>query len=223
MGTCSKLVHSVPFPAASATPFPDMGNFSHEAMATDPATGITYLTEDGPSAPGDVGSGFYRFLYNVPGHAEDGGRLQMLAIKGILSSIFRRRGARVEPSRCGGSRSKTPIRTSPRETCRRSSRVTQAEEQTSGVWKAAGTATPASSSYRRTEARPSLRPMEPTGEGQLFEYNPKTETLRIRFVSPARSALENPDNIVVAPDGSVIFCEDNSEGNTGAGANEGSG
>ena len=59
------------------------------------------------------------------------------------------------------------------------------------------------------------------GEGQLFEYNPKSETLRIIYVSPARSALENPDNIVVAPDGSIIFCEDNADGTGGVGANEG--
>ena len=64
--------------------------------------------------------------------------------------------------------------------------------------------------------------MEPEPErGQLFEYNPKTEMLRIIYVSPARSALENPDNIVVAPDGSIIFCEDNADGTGGVGANEG--
>jgi hypothetical protein len=55
----------------------------------------------------------------------------------------------------------------------------------------------------------------------LFEYDPKSETLRIRYVSPARSALENPDNIVVAPDGSIIFCEDNADGTGGANPNAG--
>ena len=42
-------------------------------------------------------------------------------------------------------------------------------------------------------------------------------------VSPwgARSALENPDNIVVAPDGSIIFCEDNADGTGGVNPNEG--
>jgi uncharacterized protein len=53
-------------------------------------------------------------------------------------------------------------------------------------------------------------------EGQLFEYDPKSETLSVTYVSPARSALENPDNIV-----SIIFCEDNADGTGGAGANEG--
>ena len=46
---------------------------------------------------------------------------------------------------------------------------------------------------------------------------PKSESLRIIYVSPAPSALENPDNIVVAPDGSIIMCEDNSGGTTDPG------
>ena len=82
-------------------------------------------------------------------------------------------------------------------------------------------ALPVSSSCRPMETWPCLQPMEMSGQGQLFEYNPRTETLRLSFASPSRSALENPDNLVVAPDGSVIFCEDNAEGNTGAGPNEG--
>jgi secreted PhoX family phosphatase len=40
-------------------------------------------------------------------------------------------------------------------------------------------------------------------------------------MSPARSALENPDNIVVAPDGSIIFCEDNADGTGGDNPNPG--
>ena len=68
------------------------GNFSHEAMATDPATGITYLTEDGPSAPDDIGSGFYRFLYKVPGKAQHGGTLQMLAVSGRPQLDFQEMG-----------------------------------------------------------------------------------------------------------------------------------
>jgi len=92
----------------------------------------------------------------------------------------------------------------------------------SGVWKGAGTALPASSLSPRTAVPTSQSPNGTgIGEGQLFEYDPKSEKLRIRYVSPARSALENPDNIVVAPDGSIIFCEDNSEGSGGVNPNPG--
>jgi secreted PhoX family phosphatase len=91
-----------PLPGGKATPFPDMGNFSHEAMATDPATGITYLTEDGGSAEGDIGSGFYRFIYNVPGKANSVARFKCSRSRVSPSWTSRKWGARVEPSRCGG-------------------------------------------------------------------------------------------------------------------------
>ena len=58
-------------------PLKQMGRFNHEAAAVDPKTGIVYLTED----RGD--SLFYRFIPNVPGELELGGQLQAMAIKHI--------------------------------------------------------------------------------------------------------------------------------------------
>lgn len=55
------------------TPLKDMGRFNHEAAAVDPETGIVYLTEDRPN------SLFYRFLPNVYGELHKGGKLQALA------------------------------------------------------------------------------------------------------------------------------------------------
>lgn len=56
-------------------PLTAMGRFAHEAVAIDPDTGIAYLTEDS-------GTGlFYRFLPNAPGELHLGGRLQALAIR----------------------------------------------------------------------------------------------------------------------------------------------
>lgn len=59
-----------------ATPLKDMGRFSHEAAAVHSPTGIVYLTED------SWHSLFYRFIPNVAGRLEEGGRLQALAIVG---------------------------------------------------------------------------------------------------------------------------------------------
>ena len=53
-----------------------MGRFNHEATATDPRTGIVYQTED------EGESLIYRFIPDVPGELARGGRLQVLAIKG---------------------------------------------------------------------------------------------------------------------------------------------
>lgn len=60
--------------AARPVPLTDMGCFSHEAVAVNPATGIIYETED--STP----SGFYRFIPNMPGNPAAGGRLQMMRL-----------------------------------------------------------------------------------------------------------------------------------------------
>jgi len=55
-------------------PLKAMGRFEHEAAAVDPRTGIVYLTEDRHE------SLFYRFLPNTRGELRRGGRLQALAL-----------------------------------------------------------------------------------------------------------------------------------------------
>jgi secreted PhoX family phosphatase len=52
----------------------------------------------------------------------------------------------------------------------------------------------------------------PSGEGQVFEYDPETEHLRVIFHSAGAATCENPDNLVVTPRGAIILCEDNSGG-----------
>lgn len=56
-------------------PLKAMGRFNHEAVAIDPRTGIVYLTEDRDD------SLFYRFIPNIYGKLEEGGRLQALALR----------------------------------------------------------------------------------------------------------------------------------------------
>lgn len=57
-----------------AVPLKDMGRFEHEAAAVHESTGIVYLTEDQWHCL------FYRFIPNVPGQLQKGGRLQALGI-----------------------------------------------------------------------------------------------------------------------------------------------
>lgn len=56
-------------------PLTAMGRFNHEAAAVDPRTGIVYLTEDRHD------SLFYRFLPNQRGALARGGKLQALAFR----------------------------------------------------------------------------------------------------------------------------------------------
>ncbi|MDH3441533.1 MAG: PhoX family protein, partial [Gammaproteobacteria bacterium] len=72
-------VFEVPFDAdglVEPVPLTQMGRFEHEAAAVDPQTGIVYMTEDRHQ------SLFYRFIPNVPGKLQEGGRLQGLKVAG---------------------------------------------------------------------------------------------------------------------------------------------
>ncbi len=48
----------------------------------------------------------------------------------------------------------------------------------------------------------------PVSEGQVFEYDPYNETLKLIYASPAASDCDNPDNITVTPRGGLLLCED---------------
>ncbi len=56
-------------------PIKAMGRFNHEAVAVDPKTGIVYQTED------QIDGLFYRYIPDVYGDLQKGGRLQILAIR----------------------------------------------------------------------------------------------------------------------------------------------
>lgn len=67
----------------AAEPLRAMGRFNREAAAVDPRTGIVYQTEDS-------GTGLlYRFIPERPGELQRGGRLQALAIVGMPSADTR--------------------------------------------------------------------------------------------------------------------------------------
>lgn len=59
-----------------AVPLKAMGKFEHEAAAVHEPSGIVYLTEDRHH------SLFYRFIPETPGELRNGGKLQALAIRG---------------------------------------------------------------------------------------------------------------------------------------------
>ncbi len=189
-------------------PFPDMGNFSHEAMAVDPATGIAYLTEDGASAPGDVGSGFYRFLFNTPGKASKGGTLQMLRVIGqpqldLQSQICGNQIYHVDWVTIADP--DPDVNIGEASTFQQGYNSGGANfRRLEGCWYGESRIF-----FVSTTGGPNVDGQS-VGEGQIYEYDPLNETLKIIFASPSRGVLENPDNLVVAPDGSLILCEDNS-------------
>ncbi|MDC7674772.1 alkaline phosphatase PhoX [Asticcacaulis machinosus] len=63
-------------------PIKAMGRFKHEATATDPRTGIVYLTEDTSDGV------FYRYLPNDRRHLLKGGKLQALGFKQFPKGVI---------------------------------------------------------------------------------------------------------------------------------------
>jgi uncharacterized protein len=48
------------------------------------------------------------------------------------------------------------------------------------------------------------------GQGQVWEYDPQAEVIRLLFQSPGAAVLNAPDNITVSPRGGLVLCEDGS-------------
>ena len=54
------------------------------------------------------------------------------------------------------------------------------------------------------------------GEGQVWCYNPKKQTVTMIVESTEENLLDGPDNMTFAPDGTIYLCEDGSSGEPGA-------
>ena len=194
---------------ARPEPIYAMGQFYHEAVAIDPATGIAYMTEDnGPNA------GFYRYVPAEPGRLQAGGRLQMMKVdqRPDMSDYLQMRlemdvgwvdipdptqgftrgnrngdGVVSQGLAAGGSRFIAL------EGC------TYAEGRVYFTSKLGGRAT----------------------SGYVLEYDPLREKIWMVYESQGHDHFSGPDNIVVSPRGGLVICEDrlsmNKEAQTVAG------
>jgi secreted PhoX family phosphatase len=170
-----------------------MGRFSHEAVSVDPRTGFVYETEDADS------SGFYRFRPNRRGSLVDGGTLEMLGVKGRPQLDTRTNMTRdwldvewyeigtPDPDLAGGA---------PRV-------FTQAFNQGGAVFgRLEGTWQGNRRIYFLSTSGGNA------GQGQIFEYDPRGERMRLLFESPSADVLNAPDNMCVSPRGGLVLCED---------------
>ena len=183
---------------AVAEPYRAMGRFVHEAISIDPATGIVYETEDQQTA------GLYRFLPAEPGRLPAGGRLEMLAVAGEPGVDLRagqttglwRQVAWVpiddpDPAGAGPNTVFAEGRAAGGATFRR----------LEGTWYGGGRIYIVSTEGGDVRA------------GQVWEYEPARERLRLLFESPAPDVLDMPDNLCVSPRGGIVLCEDGRGGN----------
>ncbi len=187
---------------ASIEPITGLGRFVHEAAAVDPVTGIVYQTEDRNPL-----SGFYRFLPNTYGKLHDGGRLQMLAIRDMpqFDTRFVGNSDEVREWDVEWVDIADPERAHSPGTTNSLGVFMQGWEQGGasfrrgeGCWYDSGFVYLVSTNGG------------PANMGQVFEYDPRSEKLRLVYASPNAQILNAPDNIAVSPRGGIILCEDGS-------------
>jgi len=190
------------------TPLTDMGRFSHEACMVDPNTGYVYETED----DGET-SGFYKFVPNVHGHMKAGGELYMLKVAGVddeptdlrfvstLGQTWPVEWVKIDDPTAATTR------TFAQGAAKNGAIFRRLEGAWWGDFKGHFLSTNGGS----------------VGEGQVFEYDPYNEQLKLIYNSPSAAECENPDNITVTPRGGLLLCEDNSSpvGPPGTPANAG--
>jgi uncharacterized protein len=186
----------------AAEPIVEMGRFSHEAVAVDPRTGIVYETED------ENDSGFYRFTPAIHGDYLAGGVLEMLKVVGVDQANLRGlnplggNGAPLPPV---GTKLDVewvviddPTATSVR--CHAQGRAKGGAffRRLEGAWPGDGVIY-----FLSTDGGLA-------NEGTVFCYDIDNQTLEVVFDAADVAEVDNPDNIVVTPNGAFILCEDNS-------------
>ncbi len=199
---------------AAPVPLTDMGRFRHEATVTDPVTGIVYLTED-------QGDGLiYRFLPNAPDRLSEGGRLQTLAILGWNSADLRNwyedRGTVTVGQTLQTRWVDLEDVTAPEGDLRVRGAAAGAAifARGEGMCFASGAEGP-EIYFACTNGGPAYL-------GQIWCYRPSgwegksseggsPGTLELVYESKAQTDLDMCDNIVAAPGGYLVICEDGSE------------
>ncbi len=181
---------------ARAEPILDMGQFFHEAVAFDPATGIAYMTEDtGPKA------GFYRFIPATPGRLSAGGRLQMMKVVDRADmSDYLVMGQEMDvewvdiPDPTAG--------------------LVPDHPNGDGVVRqglaAGGSGFVALEGCAYAEGRVYFT-SKLGGRyvaGYVLEYDPAREKIWMVFESRGHDYFSGPDNIIVSPRGALLICED---------------
>jgi uncharacterized protein len=183
---------------ASATPLTAMGRFVHEAVAVDPQSGIVYQTED------QRRSGLYRFVPRKRGRLAEGGRLQMLAVKGRPRLDLRtgQTAGVTYPIDWVDIEEPERVHSNPDE--RNGAGVfTQGYEQGGALFGRLEGAWYAGRRIFVTSTDGGNAKM-----GQVWELDIRSQEIRLVFESPGQDVLNMPDNLTVSPRGGLVLCED---------------
>ncbi len=182
-------------------PLRAMGRFNHEAIAVDAKSGVVYQTED-------RGDGLlYRFVPGRPGQLAQGGRLQALKLRDRASAVTTNAGTAPAIPR-GMSLDVEWVELeeveSPGDDLRRQGFAKGAAtfSRGEGIWYSSGTVY-----FDCTDGGANRK-------GQVWRYAPSDDEARRPgklelFVEPNdENLLDNCDNLMVAPWGDLVLCED---------------
>ncbi len=183
---------------AEPIPLIAMGRFNHEAVAVDPKTGWVYQTED------DGNSCFYRFRPNEYGNLRSGGVLEALAIDGMFRVNTRTNFLQYKNQ-------PLPVQWVTIDTVDPATNSSTTAVRTQGQNKGAAIFSRGEGCwYGNGLVYFTCTSGGNAGQGQVFAYDPKNDTITLVVESPAEDILNFPDNITVAPFGDLFLCEDGS-------------
>jgi len=194
------------------------GRFAHEAVDVDPRTGILYETEDNFGFP----SGFYRYI--APRNPmwvrglRDGGKLQMLKVKGVANAQLDRGQTPGVWYRVEWVTIDEPDRTFAPGTTNDQAIVFVGDQgrakggaifsRLEGIFYDSDKVYLVSTQGGDTPAGEPAPSGYGDGFGQLWVYDTRRETITLLFESPSRTVLELPDNLCISPQKSSLLCED---------------
>jgi uncharacterized protein len=177
-------------PLTSSVPLIAMGRFRHEAIATDPNTGIIYETEDCKD------SCIYRFIPKVKGDLASSGTLEALVIKGIPKMLTEVDFPLNTPKAVEWVRLED---VDPEDDTLRY----EAQSKGAAIFKR-GEGMCYADGYIYWTCTNGGK----AGKGQIFRYDVTKETVELFVESPEVSVLDFPDNLIMSPFGDLIVCED---------------
>jgi secreted PhoX family phosphatase len=187
-------------------PLHAMGRFNHEAAAIDPRTGIVYLTED------EDDSLLYRFLPSAKGELAKGGRLQVLGLVSAPAGSDTRNWNSItleqgKPQTIrwididGADNPNDDLR------MRGHKRGAAVFARGEGIHYGANEVFFTCTSGGRMKAGQVMRYRPSPYEGQSAETS-EPGTLELFLESSDPNELNYADNLVVAPNGHIVICED---------------